>query len=32
VTNEPPFTNQLALNAYWQSVGGNAFLLGTSNL
>jgi penicillin V acylase-like amidase (Ntn superfamily) len=26
MTNEPPFTDQLALNAYWQSIGGNTFL------
>lgn len=29
MTNEPPFDKQLALNAYWQDVGGNVFLPGT---
>lgn len=29
MTNEPPFDQQLALNAYWQAVGGNTFLPGT---
>lgn len=29
MTNEPPFDQQLALNAYWQSIGGNTFLPGT---
>ncbi len=29
MTNEPPFEQQLALNAYWQEVGGATFLPGT---
>jgi penicillin V acylase-like amidase (Ntn superfamily) len=29
MTNEPPFDQQLALNAYWQEVGGATFLPGT---
>lgn len=29
MTNEPPFADQLALNTYWQSIGGNTFLPGT---
>ena len=28
--NEPPFDQQLALNAYWQEIGGATFLPGTS--
>jgi choloylglycine hydrolase len=29
MTNEPPYDQQLALNAYWQDVGGATFLPGT---
>jgi choloylglycine hydrolase len=29
MTNSPNFDQQLALNAYWQSIGGTAFLPGT---
>jgi penicillin V acylase-like amidase (Ntn superfamily) len=29
MTNEPPMAQQEALNAYWQSVGGQTFLPGT---
>jgi choloylglycine hydrolase len=29
MTNEPPFDQQLALNAYWQEIGGATFLPGT---
>jgi penicillin V acylase-like amidase (Ntn superfamily) len=29
MTNEPPFDQQLALNAYWTDVGGSTFLPGT---
>jgi choloylglycine hydrolase len=29
MTNEPPFDDQLALNTYWQAIGGNTFLPGT---
>jgi penicillin V acylase-like amidase (Ntn superfamily) len=29
MTNEPPFDQQLALEAYWQNIGGNTFLPGT---
>lgn len=30
MTNSPQFSDQLALNAYWRSVGGESFLPGTS--
>jgi penicillin V acylase-like amidase (Ntn superfamily) len=30
MTNSPTFDQQLALNAYWRSIGGTAFLPGTS--
>lgn len=30
MTNSPTFTQQLALNTYWQSIGGTVFLPGTS--
>lgn len=30
MTNSPIYSEQLALNAYWQSIGGTAFLPGTS--
>ena len=30
MTNSPPFDQQLALNAYWQTVGGQAMLPGTN--
>lgn len=30
MTNEPPFDQQLALTAYWQQIGGQTFLPGTS--
>jgi len=30
MTNSPRFDDQLALNAYWQSIGGLTFLPGTS--
>jgi penicillin V acylase-like amidase (Ntn superfamily) len=29
MTNEPPFDQQLALNAYWQDIGGSVMLPGT---
>jgi choloylglycine hydrolase len=29
MTNSPSFNQQLALNSYWQTVGGNRFLPGT---
>jgi penicillin V acylase-like amidase (Ntn superfamily) len=29
LTNSPPYDQQLALNAYWDQVGGNHFLPGT---
>lgn len=29
MTNSPTFDQQLALNSYWQSIGGTAFLPGT---
>jgi penicillin V acylase-like amidase (Ntn superfamily) len=29
MTNEPPYDQQLALNAYWQEIGGTAMLPGT---
>ncbi|MCK2182326.1 linear amide C-N hydrolase [Hafnia paralvei] len=29
MTNSPTFDQQLALNTYWESVGGNSFLPGT---
>jgi penicillin V acylase-like amidase (Ntn superfamily) len=29
MTNEPPFDQQLALNAYWKDIGGAAMLPGT---
>lgn len=29
MTNSPTFDKQLALNSYWQEIGGNAFLPGT---
>ncbi|MCH8489279.1 MAG: linear amide C-N hydrolase [Oceanicaulis sp.] len=29
MTNDPPFAEQLAINQYWQSVPGQAFLPGT---
>jgi penicillin V acylase-like amidase (Ntn superfamily) len=29
MTNSPPFDDQLALDAYWRTVGGNAMLPGT---
>ncbi|MCS5690430.1 linear amide C-N hydrolase [Cyanobium sp. FGCU-6] len=29
MTNSPSFDQQLALNSYWQTVGGNSFLPGT---
>jgi penicillin V acylase-like amidase (Ntn superfamily) len=29
MTNEPAFDQQLALNAYWQTIGGETFLPGT---
>jgi penicillin V acylase-like amidase (Ntn superfamily) len=29
MTNSPPYDQQIALNAYWQSVGGDAMLPGT---
>jgi len=29
MTNSPTFKEQLALNAYWQAIGGNTFLPGT---
>lgn len=31
MTNSPTFDQQLALNAYWELVGGNSFLPGTIN-
>ncbi len=30
MTNSPVFTQQLALNTYWQSIGGTVFLPGTN--
>ena len=30
MTNSPPFDDQLALNAYWKSIGGLTFLPGTN--
>lgn len=30
MTNSPPFDQQLAINAYWNTVGGTNFLPGTS--
>jgi penicillin V acylase-like amidase (Ntn superfamily) len=30
MTNSPTFSKQLALNDYWQTIGGNVFLPGTS--
>lgn len=30
MTNSPPFDKQLALDAYWNTVGGRAFLPGTA--
>ncbi len=30
MTNSPPFDQQLALNTYWETVGGQAMLPGTS--
>ncbi len=30
MTNSPSYDQQLALNAYWQEIGGNTFLPGTS--
>ncbi len=29
MTNDPPYDQQLALNSYWQEVGGNVMLPGT---
>jgi choloylglycine hydrolase len=29
MTNSPPFDQQLALNAYWQGIGGDVMLPGT---
>lgn len=29
MTNSPPYNQQLALNTYWEKVGGNRFLPGT---
>jgi penicillin V acylase-like amidase (Ntn superfamily) len=31
LTNSPPYDQQLALNAYWDQIGGNRFLPGTIN-
>lgn len=31
MTNSPPFQEQLAINAYWQTVDGSKFLPGTIN-
>jgi choloylglycine hydrolase len=30
MTNSPEYSQQLAINAYWQGIGGTAFLPGTS--
>lgn len=30
MTNSPPFDDQLALDAYWQDIGGTTFLPGTN--
>lgn len=30
MTNSPPFEQQLALNAYWKEIGGEAMLPGTN--
>ena len=30
ITNSPTFDEQLALNAYWQQIGGTVMLLGTN--
>lgn len=31
MTNSPPYDQQLALNAYWKTIGGLTFLPGTNN-
>ncbi|MCS0497489.1 linear amide C-N hydrolase [Ancylobacter sp. MQZ15Z-1] len=31
MTNSPPYEQQVALNAYWQRIGGLTFLPGTNN-